>query len=220
MRSHEDGTAQRNPRAQRSAPPALGFRVVECRPCRAPIRSQDARQTASLEVARYLRQLASSQRKNLSRQRQRRAARHSFGQSWHGRKRDDQPHDPSFVSVDPTGRSRAGASAHHVGISFHPPRTRRLHQRRWAKDGHGRRRSHPHAARLLARTRPRRRREYGLDRRPGCPVRSSAESDFFRPVQRPLARERRYRSGHVLWHDPAGREHGCRIAAPAALPLA
>ena len=67
-----------------------------------PSDPEDARQTASLEVARYLRQPGSSQRKNLSRQRQRRAARHSFGQSRHGRKRDDQPHDPlSFQLIQP-----------------------------------------------------------------------------------------------------------------------
>ena len=50
-----------------------------------PVRSQDAGQAASLEVARYLRQLGSSQREDFRRQRQRRAARDPLGQSRHGR---------------------------------------------------------------------------------------------------------------------------------------
>ena len=53
-----------------------------------------------------------------------------------------------------------------------------------------------------------------------CSVRSSAESDFFRPVQRPLARERRYRSRDVFWRDPARWQRYAGNGPAAALPLA
>ena len=56
----------------------------------------------------------------------------------------------------------------------------------------------------------------GLD----VPFVQALQSDFFRPVQRPLARERSYRSSDVLWHDPARWQRDAGNGSAAALPLA
>ena len=55
----------------------------------------------------------------------------------------------SFQLIQP-GEVAPGASSHDERLSLHSARPRRLHQRRRPEDGHGSRRSDPHAAGLLA----------------------------------------------------------------------
>src|SRR4029434_8287212 len=106
---------------------------------RAPIRSQDTGETPPLEMARGLRQLAPSARKNFRSPRQRRKTGHSPGQSGHARNRDDQPYNAPLLPADTTGRSGAGASPYHGGVSIYTARRGSLHERRWSENGHGRR---------------------------------------------------------------------------------
>ena len=140
-------------RTQCHASRAVDFRIVESRSRRTTSGSKNQRQTSSLEMARRLRQPFTSKRENYHRQRQRRKTGDSARQSRIGGKGIDDAYDAVLVSVDSTRRSRSLPSPHHGGDSIYSSRQGRLHERRRAENGHGRRRFDPHAAVVVARAR-------------------------------------------------------------------